>query len=233
MAAVLVLSHLQKRETGRKIGLIALSLVGVTVVLALIAGFATTSARFYSEPLIAGPAAVRHVYTAHDRSASLDWLGAGVLACGISRLRNVRPRSHRQPGSLRLVAVDCRRGGASGLAMLSLALWAMRPALRSIWGVGVIAILVHAAFDYPFSRPAIGAWPILILSMAVAAQSGTNPERLTQARVYSGLTVDDFPPPKPRATPTTAPAARATMTMTFAYRCAGVGVEQRGCCWPL
>src|ERR1700729_1240734 len=32
-------------------------------------------------------------------------------------------------------------------------------------------------------------------------------------RTYSGLTVDDFPPPRPRATPTTAPAARPTMTM--------------------
>jgi hypothetical protein len=32
---------------------------------------------------------------------------------------------------------------------------------------------------------------------------------------YSGLTVDDLPPPKPRATPTTAPAASATITMIF------------------
>ena len=43
----------------------------------------------------------------------------------------------------------------------------------------MIAILVHAAFDYPFSRPAVGAWPILILSMAVAAQHREEP-RLIQ-----------------------------------------------------
>ncbi len=33
---------------------------------------------------------------------------------------------------------------------------------------------------------------------------------------YSGLTVDDFPPPKPRATPTTAPAATPTITRILA-----------------
>jgi hypothetical protein len=53
--------------------------------------------------------------------------------------------------------------------MIALALWAIKPALRSIWGIGILAVLIHAAFDYPFSRPAIGAWPILILSMAAAS----------------------------------------------------------------
>jgi hypothetical protein len=62
-----------------------------------------------------------------------------------------------------------------GLAMLSLAVWSLKPAIRSVWGIGVIAVLIHAAFDYPFSRPAIGAWPILILSMA-AAQRVRNPQ---------------------------------------------------------
>ena len=113
VAAVLVLSHLQKRETGRKIGLIALSLVGGHSR----SGF-DCRVRNRIGPVLFGAldrwqAAVRHVYPAHDRSASLDCLGARVLAGGISRLRDVRPWSHRQPGSLRLVAVDCRRGGAS------------------------------------------------------------------------------------------------------------------------
>ena len=106
-----------------------------------------------------------------------------------------------------------------GIAMLSLALWAIRPAIRSIWGIGVIAVLIHAAFDYPFSRPAVGAWPILILSMAAVGQRtnpGANPDEN-----YSGLTVDDLPPPKPKATPTTAPAARATMTRIFVVSLCG------------
>ena len=57
-----------------------------------------------------------------------------------------------------------------GLTILSLAVWAIRPAMRTIWGIGVIAVLIHAGFDYPFSRPAVGAWPILMLSMAAASR---------------------------------------------------------------
>jgi len=31
--------------------------------------------------------------------------------------------------------------------------------------------------DYPFSRPALGSWPILILAMLAARQSASQPER--------------------------------------------------------
>lgn len=65
---------------------------------------------------------------------------------------------------------DWLQWGAEGglpflLAMASLFVWALRPAFRSIWGLGVLAVFVHALLDYPFSRPAVGAWPILVLAM--------------------------------------------------------------------
>jgi O-antigen ligase len=41
---------------------------------------------------------------------------------------------------------------------LLLALAAMRPALRSIWGIGVPAIFVHALVDCPFARLGVAAW---------------------------------------------------------------------------
>jgi hypothetical protein len=41
-----------------------------------------------------------------------------------------------------------------------------------VWGLGVIAVFLHAVVDYPFSRPALGSWPILILAMLAAWQSG-------------------------------------------------------------
>ena len=55
-----------------------------------------------------------------------------------------------------------------GLFVLSLFLWCLRPALQSIWGLGVVAVFLHAAVDYPFSRPALGSWPILIVAMLAA-----------------------------------------------------------------
>lgn len=55
-----------------------------------------------------------------------------------------------------------------GLAVFSLFLWSLRPAFRSIWGLGVVAVFLHAFVDYPFSRPALGSWPILIVAMLAA-----------------------------------------------------------------
>ncbi len=38
----------------------------------------------------------------------------------------------------------------------------VRPALRSIWGIGVPAIFVHALLDYPFARFGVVAWLFIL-----------------------------------------------------------------------
>jgi O-antigen ligase len=52
-----------------------------------------------------------------------------------------------------------------GIMLASLFFWSIRPAFRSVWGLGVVAVFLHAIVDYPFSRPALGSCPILILSL--------------------------------------------------------------------
>ena len=61
-----------------------------------------------------------------------------------------------------------------GLAMLTLFVWCLRPAFRSVWGIGAIAVFLHAALDYPFSRPALGSWPILVIAMLATWQSASH-----------------------------------------------------------
>jgi O-antigen ligase len=58
-----------------------------------------------------------------------------------------------------------------GIALATLFYWCVLPAFRSVWGLGVIAVFLHAAVDYPFSRPALGAWPILIIGMLAAREA--------------------------------------------------------------
>jgi hypothetical protein len=171
---VLSLSRLQQPEGGRRIGLLALALVGVTVLLALIVGFQRVSERFYSEALT--PGRLQFAISTLHMIAVRPWSGWG-LGCW----PNVYPAfATLDPGAI-VNQAHCdwlqwtAEGGLPvGLAMISLAVWGFRPAIRSIWGIGVIAVMVHAAFDYPFSRPAVGAWPMLVLSMAALAQSSTN-----------------------------------------------------------
>jgi O-antigen ligase len=166
---VLFLAYRQRPEARRRIIRIALALAGVTAILTLIVGFATASERFYSEALAAGrlqfAISTLHMIAVHP------WIGWG-LGCW----PNVYPAfATFDPGVIVNQAHSdwlqwTAEGGLPvGLAMLSVAVWAIKPALRSIWGIGILAVLLHAAFDYPFSRPAVGAWPILILSMAAAS----------------------------------------------------------------
>lgn len=52
-----------------------------------------------------------------------------------------------------------------GIMLVTLFVWSLRPAFRSIWGIGVVAVFLHAMVDYPFSRPALGSWTIVLLAM--------------------------------------------------------------------
>ncbi len=47
-------------------------------------------------------------------------------------------------------------------AWMLLAMATFRPALRSIWGIGVPALFVHALVDYPFARLGVAAWLFLL-----------------------------------------------------------------------
>ena len=53
-----------------------------------------------------------------------------------------------------------------------LALAVTRPALRSIWGIGVPAIFLHALVDYPFARFGVAAW-LFILAGALESKGRT------------------------------------------------------------
>jgi len=175
VVGVLLLSHLQKAKVGRRIRFAASALAGATGVLTLIVGFGTAAARFSSEPLTLGR--VQFAASTLHMIAARPWIGWG-LGCWPA----VYPAfATFDPGAI-VNQAHCdwlqwtAEGGLPvGLAMLSLTLWGIRPAIRSIWGIGVLAVLIHASFDYPFSRPAVGAWPILMLSMAAATRQMKNP----------------------------------------------------------
>jgi O-antigen ligase len=48
---------------------------------------------------------------------------------------------------------------------LGLAIWAVRPALRTVWGIGILACLLHGLVDYPLARLGISAWIFLWIGM--------------------------------------------------------------------
>jgi hypothetical protein len=163
---VVALLYLRKPTVGRRVGILALSLMGATAILSVIVGFATASERFSSEPFT--PGRLQYAISTLHMIAVHPWIGWG-LGCwpaAYPAFATFDPGPIVNQAHCDWLQWTAEGGLPVGLAMLSLALWELRPAIRSIWGIGVIAVLVHAAFDYPFSRPAVGAWPVLMLSMA-------------------------------------------------------------------
>ena len=49
------------------------------------------------------------------------------------------------------------------LAWFALAISVVKPAVRSIWGIGVIAVFLHALVDYPFARFGVSAWTMALI----------------------------------------------------------------------
>lgn len=61
------------------------------------------------------------------------------------------------------------------LLMLGVAAYAIRPAVRTIWGAGMLAVFVHCLIDYPMQqRPALAAVFFAMLGAASASYSGAH-----------------------------------------------------------
>lgn len=62
--------------------------------------------------------------------------------------------------------------------MCVLFLWSFRPAVRSVWGVGLIAVGLHALVDYPFARLGVCGWYFALIAMlAVSSRRNSSASR--------------------------------------------------------
>jgi len=63
-------------------------------------------------------------------------------------------------------------GGVPFVALLGLlAIWTIRPAMDSLWGIGVPVVLLHSMVDYPLREPALAA-VFFAMTGALAAREG-------------------------------------------------------------
>ncbi len=77
-------------------------------------------------------------------------------------------------------------------AMLVVVLWSIRPATRSGWGVGLIAICLHALVDYPFARFGVCAWYFCLLGMLVAFRLNQQARQQAAGRLDTSATPFDL-----------------------------------------
>lgn len=57
------------------------------------------------------------------------------------------------------------------ILMLAVAIWCVRPALTSLWGIGMLAVFAHCLVDYPMQqRPALAAFFFAMIGTLAAAR---------------------------------------------------------------
>lgn len=49
--------------------------------------------------------------------------------------------------------------------MVAVFVWSLLPAARSVWGLGVVAVAMHAIVDYPFARLGVCGWYFALVAM--------------------------------------------------------------------
>jgi len=61
---------------------------------------------------------------------------------------------------------------------------AVPAAVRNPWGLGLIAIMLHACVDFPFPRPAVSGWMFLLLALLYMSrmQQEPGPQRAQKGR---------------------------------------------------
>jgi len=77
-------------------------------------------------------------------------------------------------------------GGVPALAlMLAVFLWAVMPAVQSIWGMGILSVMIHSWVDYPFVRLGLAAWIFVLLGALAGFKRLHRKETQPRARLTS------------------------------------------------
>jgi O-antigen ligase len=50
-----------------------------------------------------------------------------------------------------------------GLLLLSIAIWSIPKAFRTVWGIGLLAVFIHATVDFPLQKPVLELWLFALL----------------------------------------------------------------------
>jgi hypothetical protein len=157
--------------SGRAVGASLLRMAVLFVAFTAVVGWGRVWDRF----LTPDPMAIRrefavsssHMIAAHPWSG----VGLGAWATAYPRYAILDPGTFANQAHSDWLQWTAEGGIPFGIALATLFCWCVAPAFRSVWGLGVIAVFLHAAVDYPFSRPALGSWPILIIGMLAAQEA--------------------------------------------------------------
>ena len=168
--AVAALMWAGGQTSGRAVGLSLVKILAVFGVFTAVVGWQTVWDRL----LMLDPMSIRRelAISTLRMIASHPWagVGLGVWPTVYPRFAVVDIGAFANQAHNDWLQWAAEAGVPFALTMVGLFLWCVRACLRSVWGLGAVAVLLHALVDYPFSRPALGSWTILVIAMLASVR---------------------------------------------------------------
>jgi O-antigen ligase len=201
-AVVVVISvmYLSGMVKGRQAGAVLLRIASLLVLFTIVVGWQAV----WNRLLQPDPMVFRrelNISSLHMIAAQ-PWLGTGLGTWPV-----VYPKYAIVDAGLFANQAHCdwlqwaAEGGIPlALLMVLLFVWAIRSTFRSfrrpsphhgrsfrcLWGLGIVSVFLHACVDYPFSRPALGSWFIVMLAMLAAGNALAAPNRYASDEPVEG-----------------------------------------------
>jgi O-antigen ligase len=170
-AAILVLEAIAILWIRRKspaVRRLALGLAAATILFAAIPGIGNLAGRLVAPDPFQGRREIAHSTLAMISSRPWTGFGLGTFpavypAFAVADLGQSVEHAHND-------WLEWTGEGGIGFAAvwLGLAVWCVRPAVRTGWGIGVLGCFLHGMVDYPFARFGIAAWAFLLIGMLAA-----------------------------------------------------------------
>jgi O-antigen ligase len=163
LTAILVIARFRGLIPAGKLWKSMLWAGGLSAVLAAVVGWQVTLQKFRDPE----PYRVRRelLFSSLAMTADRPWTGFGLgtwpaVYPAYARFDNGLAANHAHNDWAEWAA----EGGLPFVALVAmLAIWSVRPALDSIWGVGVPAVFAHSLVDYPLREPALAVLLFLML----------------------------------------------------------------------
>lgn len=158
-----------RQQQFRDSGLLYTGIIGLALAIAAASGWDTTLKRFSEPDAYQG----RREFT---RSAFRMAMERPLIGHGLGTFSLVYPKyaTIDVPETVRFAHDDWAEFAADGgflfaAFVFALFVTAVPRMLRHPWSLGVIFVMVHAAFDYPFPRVAVAGWMFALLGALKAA----------------------------------------------------------------
>lgn len=172
IVVVACLAWRRKLVAGRHTGAALARIVALLVLAAFVVGWAVV----WNRLIQADPMAYRRELdlTSLHMIQAYPWTGVGLGAwpAAYAGYAVVHAGVFANQAHCDWLQWTAEGGVPFGLAMLLLFAWSLRLAWRNLWGLGIVLVFLHACVDYPFSRPALGSFFIVMLAM-LATRSGS------------------------------------------------------------